>query len=105
MGILTNYGSIESHALEMSDRHSGSYVESGSVGSSRGSTWRERRHKDMRIRERETRRGMVWPRRRVVGKHIDTCLVASGYGQFDEGDEELKRLRRLVRDFGVKGQG
>ena len=37
----------------MSERHSGGHAESGSVGSSRGSTWRERRHKRREDRECE----------------------------------------------------
>ena len=38
---------------KMSDRHSESYAENGSLGSSRGSTWQERRHKRCEDRERE----------------------------------------------------
>ena len=37
----------------MSERHSGGHAESGSVGSSRGSTWQERRQKRREDRERE----------------------------------------------------
>ena len=38
---------------KMSERRSGSYVESGFVGSSRGSTWREQRHKRCEDRDCE----------------------------------------------------
>jgi len=30
---------------------------------------------------------------------------ASGHGQFDERDKELKWLRRLVRDLGLEARG
>ena len=39
--LLQNCGSVETHAQEMSERCSESFVESGLVGSSQGSTWRE----------------------------------------------------------------
>ena len=45
------------HTGEMSERRSRSYVESGSVGSSRGFTWRERRRKELEDRELEQGEG------------------------------------------------
>ena len=38
---------------KMSERHLGSYTKSGSMGSSRGSTWRKQRHKKREDRNRE----------------------------------------------------
>ena len=34
-----------------------------------------------------------------------TISGASGHGQFDERDEELERLRRLVRDLELEARG
>ena len=89
---------------KMSERRSGSYVESDSMGSSRGSTWREQWHKrcEDRDREQEEKRsglgeGSYQTHRTVSG--------ASGLRQFDERDEELKRLRRLVRDLELEARG
>ena len=51
--LLQSCGSTETHSREMSEGHSGSYVESAFGGSSRGSTWWERRHKRHEDRDRE----------------------------------------------------
>ena len=37
----------------MSERHSGGHAKSGSVGSSRGSSWQERRQKEREDREHD----------------------------------------------------
>ena len=42
----------------MSERHSGRHVESGFIGSSRGSNWRERRQKEREDREHDQREEM-----------------------------------------------
>ena len=42
----------------MSERHSGDHAETGSVGSSRGSSWRERRQKECEDREHDQREEM-----------------------------------------------
>ena len=96
--ILRNCGSIETQAREMSEGRSGGQAESGSVGSSRDSTWRERRQKMHEDRERgrgEEESGL--------GEGSDqthrTMSGASGHGQRDGRDQELERLRRLVRDL------
>ena len=51
--LLQSCGSTETHAQKMFERHLGSYVENASGGSSRGSTWRERRHKRREDKDRE----------------------------------------------------
>ena len=88
----------------MSKRRSGSYTESGSVGSSRGSTWRERRHKrheDRDHKQEEERSGLGegW-----YQTHR-TISDASGHRQFDERDKELERLRGLVRNLEFEAKG
>ena len=50
--LLRNCGSTETQIREMSEGRSGGRAQSGSVGSSRGSTWRERRQKRRKDRER-----------------------------------------------------
>jgi len=89
---------------KMFDKCSKSYAESGSVGSFRGSTWRERRQKrceDRECEQDEERSGLG------EGSYQThrTMLGASGYGQFDERDEELERLRKLVRDLELEARG
>ena len=82
----------------MSEGHSGSHAESGSVGSSQGSTWWERRQKRREDRERERveeqsglGEGSYQTLRMVSG--------ATGHNQHEERDQEIEQLRRLVRDF------
>ena len=89
---------------KMSERHLGSYAESGSVGSSRGSTWREQRHKRCEDRDREQEEEQFGLREGSYQTH-QTISGASGHGQFDERDEELERLHRLVRDLGLEARG
>ena len=90
---------------KMSEGHSGGHAESESVGSFQESTWRERRrqkrHED-REREREEeefglREGSDQTHRTMSG--------ASRHGQFDERDQELEQLRRLVRDLELEARG
>ena len=89
---------------KMSERCSGSYAESGSMGSSRGSTWREQRHKRSEDRDREQeeeRSGLgegSYQTHRIVSG-------ASGLRQFDKRDEEFERLRKLARDLELEARG
>ena len=63
----------------MSERCSESYVESGPVVSSRGSMWRERRHKSVKI-------GIVSKRKngptseKARTRHIGQCRARQGMG-------------------------
>ncbi|KAL0007742.1 hypothetical protein SO802_009244 [Lithocarpus litseifolius] len=88
----------------MSNRRSDSYIESGSAESSRGSTWREQRHKrhEDRYHERvEEQFGKGEGSRRTH----QTVSGATEHKQFDERDEELERLRRLVRNLELEAEG
>ena len=88
----------------MSDRRSESYVESGSVGASRGSTLWEKRHK--RREDRECERDKEWSGLEEGSYQTHrTMSGASGYGQFDEKDKELEWLRKLVRDLELEAKG
>ena len=82
----------------MSEGHSGSHAESGSVGSSRGSTWWERRQKRREDRERERVEGQSGL---GEGSYQTLWMVsgAMGHDQHEEKDQEIERLHRLVRDF------
>ena len=89
---------------KLSKIRSGSYAKSGSVGSSRGSTWWEQRHKRHEDRDRgqeEERSGLG------EGSYQThrTMLGASRHKQFDERDEELEWLCRLVRDLELEAKG
>ena len=88
----------------MSERHSGGRAESGSVGSSRGSTWRERRQK--RCKDRERLRG---EEESGLGEGSDqtrrTVSGFSGHRQYDDRDRELERLHRLVMDLELEARG
>ena len=88
----------------MFGRHSGSYVENGSKGSSRGSSWREMRHKrdeDQRYKQEEEHSG---PREGSFQAY-QSMLDASRHERFDRRDEELERLRRLVKDLELEARG
>ena len=102
--LLQSCGSTEIHAREMSERRLGSYVESGFGGSSRGSTWREKRHKrrEDKDREREEERSGLGE-----GSYQTHWIMsgALGHGQFDKRDEELELLHRLVRDLELEVRG
>ena len=85
----------------MSEGYSGGHAESGSAESSRGSTWQERRQKIREDREREQAKeqsdlgeGSYQTLRKVLG--------ATGYDQHEKKDQEIKRLRTLVKDFELK---
>ena len=88
----------------MSERRSRIYAESASRGSSQGFTWRERRHKMCEDRDREQEEERFGLGERSYQTHR-TMSGASGHGQFDERDKELKWLRRLVRDLGLEARG
>ena len=88
---------------------SGSYAESGSGRSSRGSTWRERRQKrrEDREHEKEGQSGLGEGSFQTYW----TMLGASGRNRFDkrdeehnQRDEELERLHRLVRDLELQAK-
>ena len=84
--------------------HSGGHIESGSMGSSRESTWWERRHKRREDREREREEEQSGLGEGLYQTHL-TISGASGHGQFDERDPELKRLCKLVRDLELEARG
>ena len=88
----------------MSEGHSGGQAESGSIGSSRGPTWQERRQK--RCEDRECVRG---EEESGLGEGSDqthrTMSSALGHGQRDGRDRELEWLRRLVRDLELEARG
>ena len=102
--LLRNCGSTETQTREMSEGHSGGLAQSGSVGSSRGSAWRERRQKGREDRERlrgeegsGREEGSDQTRRTVSG--------VSAHGHYDNRDRELKRLRKLVMDLELEVRG
>ena len=83
----------------------GSYAESGSRRSSRGSTWqegRQKRHED-REHEEEGQSGL----REGSFQTYWTMSGASRHNSFDkrDRDEELERLQRLVRDLELQARG
>ena len=88
----------------MFERHSGDHVGTGSEGSSRGSSWRERRQK-----EREDRRHDQLEVMSSMGEGSyqtqRTVSGAMGRRQREEWDEELKRLRRLVKGLELEVRG
>jgi len=88
----------------MSEGRSGGHAKSGSIGSSRGSTWQERRQK--RREDRERLRG---EEESGLGEGSNqthrTMLGASGHGQRDDRDRKLERLRRLVMDLELEARG
>ena len=102
--ILRSCGSTETQTREMSQGCSGGHAESGSIGSSRGSTWLERRQKRHEDRERERREEES---SLGEGSHQTHRIMsgASGHGQHDERHQELKQLRRLVRDLELETRG
>ena len=96
---------LEGLKLEkMSERRSGDHAETGSVGSSRGSSWRKHRQKERKDREYDQREemsgtgeGSYQTQRTVSG--------ATGRRQREERDEELERLRRLVSGLELEVRG
>ena len=93
----------DSRTGKMSEGRSGDHTESGSVGSSWGSTWRERRQKRREDREREQEEEQS-----SLGEGsyqtLQTVSGATGHGQFKEKDQEVERLRRLVRDLELEAR-
>ena len=102
--LLRSYGSIETQIREMSEGRSGGHAQSGSVGSSWGSMWRERRQKGREDRER-----LRGEEGSSLGEGSDqtrrTMSGVSGHGQYDDRDRELERLRRLVMDLELEARG
>ena len=88
----------------MSEEHSGGRAPSSSIGSSRGSTWRERRQK--RREDREHPRG---EERSGLGEGSNqthrTISGVSAHRQYDDRDRELEWLRRLVMDLELEVRG
>ena len=102
--LLRSYGSTETQTREMSDERLGGLAQSGSIGSSRGSTWRERREKGREDKERlrgEEESGLG----EGSNQTHQTMLGASRLGQRDDRDRELERLRRLVMDLELEARG
>ena len=88
----------------MSGRHSESYTESGFEGSLRGSSWQERKHKrdeDHRYEQEEDHSG---PGEGSLHTYR-SMSNASRHERFDRRNEELERLRRLVRDLELEARG
>ena len=88
----------------MFERCSGSYAKSAFGGSSRRSTWREQRHKIHEDRDREREEEQSGLEEGSYQTHR-TVSGVSGHGQFDERDEELEHLHRLVRDLKLEAKG
>ena len=88
---------------EKSEGRSGGQSQSRLVGSSWDSIWQERRQ---RREDRERGRG---EEESGLGKGSDqthrTMLGASEHGQLDGRDQELERLRRLVRNLELEARG
>ena len=87
----------------MSERRLGSYAESGSVGSSWGFTWRERRHKGLEDRGLEQGEGQSGLGEGSYQTQY-MMLGAAGHERFDERNEELERLCRRVRDLELEAR-
>jgi len=102
--LLRSYGFTKTHAGKMSEGRSGSYAESGSGRSSRGSTLRERRQKRREDREHEQEEEHSGLGEGSYQTH-QTISGASRRGSFDEKDEELERFCRLVRDLKLEARG
>ena len=87
----------------MSEGQSEGRAENGSAGSSQGSTWRERRQK-----RREDRECKLAEEQSGLGEGLYQTLRivsgASGHDQYNERDQEIERLHRLVRDFELEGR-
>ena len=87
----------------MSEGCSGDHAESGSVGSSRGSTWQERRQKRREDKERKREKEQSGLEKRLY----QTLQMISGaieHGRFEEKDREVEQLRKLVRDFKLEAR-
>ena len=88
----------DSRIGKMFEGRSGEHAKSGFVGSSGGSTWRERRQK-----RRENREHKQQGEQSSLGEGsyqtLRTISGATGHGKFKERDQEVERLCRLVRDL------
>ena len=93
----------DSRKGKMSEGCSGDHAESGSVGSSRGSTWWEQRQKRREDREREREEEQSGLREGSY-QTLQTVSGTTGRGRFEERDREVELLRRLVRDFELKAR-
>ena len=82
----------------MPEGNSGGHAESRFAESSRGSTWQERRQKRHEDREHEREEEQSGLREGSY-QTLQTVSSAIGHNQYDERDQEIERLRRLVRDF------
>ena len=82
----------------MFEGYSGCHAKSRFTGSSWGSTWRMRRQKRCEDKEREQEEEQSSLRE---GSYQTLQMVsgAIGYEQYEERDQEVEWLRRLVRDF------
>ena len=88
----------------MSGECSGGHAESGSVGSSQESIWQEKRQKRRENREHE-RREEEFGLRKGSNQIHRTMSGTSGHRQFDEKDQELEQLCRLVKDLELEARG
>ena len=88
----------------MSRGQFGSYAESDSGRSSRGSTWQERRQEGREDREYEQEEGQSSLEEGLFQTYR-TMYHALGCNHFDKRDEELERLHRLVRDLELEARG
>ena len=88
----------------MSEGCSGGHAKSGSVGSSRGSTWGNKDIKDAKTRSVNERRNSLALERGHI-KHTEQYQAPQGHGQFEKRDEEVERLHRLVRDLELEARG
>ena len=93
----------DSRTGKMSEGRSGEHAESGSVRSSRGSTWRERRQKRREDREHEQQEEQSGLREGSY-QTLRTISGATGHGQFEERDQEVEWLCRLVRDLELEAR-
>ena len=88
----------------MSEGRLEGHAKSRSVGSSLEFTWwerRQKRHED-REREREEEESGLMEGSNQTHRTMSSAL---GHGQFNERDQELERLRRLVRDLESEARG
>ena len=100
--LLHSCGSTETCEQKMFGRRSEGSAESGSVGSFRGSMWREQRQKRCKDREREHEEEQFGLGEGSYQMNR-TVSDASGHRQLDERNKELERLRS--KRFGVRGEG
>ena len=101
--LLHSYSSTGVCVKKMSRRHSESYAESGSRGSLRGSSWRERRYKRDEDRRYEQEEDHSSPGEGSLYTYW-SMSDASRHEHFDKRDEELERLDRLVRDLELEAR-